>query len=251
MDINPYTNTDDYKELLKELQALQVELIEKETDLISLKSELRAFEYRYLCEIGPLIAKLDELNAKIAELESQQSPTKEKTEYAERLRQTAEESAKASHEAAEIPEKEKKSADETIKKLFWEAAKLVHPDFATNDADRERRTRLMQDLNIAFDEQDEEKIRSIIDSINQRKEGQTLAPESMEIKQLKQRIESIKHRLGEIEQEMAMIRYMPIHNLMMAVEQGEKESKDLFKEMSDKLNRDIDQAKIKLTSLQQ
>jgi hypothetical protein len=52
----------------EELAAVRATLAERELELIDLRSELAAFERRYLRQVGTLYAELDEWKARISEL---------------------------------------------------------------------------------------------------------------------------------------------------------------------------------------
>ena len=54
----------------EELAAIRATLAERELELVDLRSQLTAFEGRYLRQVGTLYAELDEWKARIAELQS-------------------------------------------------------------------------------------------------------------------------------------------------------------------------------------
>jgi len=59
----------------EELAALRATLAERELELVDLRSELAAFEGRYLRQVGTLYAELDEWKARISELEARLHPS--------------------------------------------------------------------------------------------------------------------------------------------------------------------------------
>jgi chromosome segregation ATPase len=132
----------------EELARLGAQLADRELALASLKAELAGFEGLYLRRVGVLYAELDEWNARLAELRAEQTRTPEAKAEATEARAQAEEAYSAAHgEAAEVqpflPSTE-------LKWLYREAAKRVHPDTATDEADRVRRERLMKEVNAAY-----------------------------------------------------------------------------------------------------
>jgi len=61
------------EELLRkreELATIRATLAERELELVDLRSELAAFEGRYLRQVGTLYAELDEWKARISELDA-------------------------------------------------------------------------------------------------------------------------------------------------------------------------------------
>ena len=121
----------------EELALLQAELADRELFLTDLRAELSAFEALYLRQVGTLYAELDEWNAKIAERLAEQEGTDEARSAAAQARTQAEESKSAVQEGAAKGEGFKASPE--LKKLFREVAMRIHPDHATDEADRHKR----------------------------------------------------------------------------------------------------------------
>jgi peptidoglycan hydrolase CwlO-like protein len=135
-----------------EFAALEVELIQRELDLATLRAELTDFESRYIGTVGVLYADLDEIEALIAEAQAKRKPGDSNTqEQAARARAQAQESSETVRAIAEP----KPKPSESLKKLFREVAKRIHPDLAGNDADRARREKLMAEANLAYENGDE------------------------------------------------------------------------------------------------
>ena len=143
-----------------ELAQLEDELAERELQIASSRGELAAFERLYLRTVGVLYAELDEINAQIAERMAQKSGTEEANRAAKQSRQRAQESqaavesqAAAARDFAPSPE---------LKSLYREVAKRVHPDLASDAADRKRRERLMAEANEAYEQGDAERLKKIL-----------------------------------------------------------------------------------------
>jgi TPR repeat protein len=78
--------TPEQVELLRkreELALARAELAERELELVDLRARLKSFEGRYLREVGVLYAKVDEWEAKIAELETSVRPSAASSERAD------------------------------------------------------------------------------------------------------------------------------------------------------------------------
>jgi hypothetical protein len=132
----------------EKLALLQAELAERELYLASLKAELSAFEGRYLREVGVLYAQLDDWSARIAQLVAEEEGTVEAKSAATEARAQAEESYAAAHGEAAGAIEFTRSPE--LKKLYRDVAKRVHPDLATDEADRAQRERLMAEANRAY-----------------------------------------------------------------------------------------------------
>ena len=128
---------------------------------------LARFRLSYLARFAALYAELDRLEAEILGLIAERTPAsapeaETARTRAEAAQARADESERAAEGAAEDTTiRTEPSAD--IKDLYREVAKAVHPDLATDDEDRDRRTRLMVAANLAYSEADADALRSILD----------------------------------------------------------------------------------------
>lgn len=112
-----------------ELAILEESLAKQELELATLSVELRRFEAKYLSIVGIRYAKLDEIEAKIAEALARQNPSDiNATEKMYEARARAKESANATSDIPDIQQKEKPQPSERLRKLYRDAAKAVHPD---------------------------------------------------------------------------------------------------------------------------
>ena len=214
----------------EELARLEAQLAEQELLLASLKAELAAFEGLYLRRVGILYAELDEWNARLAELRAEQAGTPEAKAEATEARAQAQESYSAAHgEAAETPPF---SASPELRKLYREAAKRVHPDTATDEADRARRERLMQQVNAAYAAGDEDALRRILadlDASPDAVQGSGVAADLIRVlRQLKQ----VRDRIAAIELEIASTAENDLAKLKAKADVTVSEGRDLLAEMA-------------------
>ena len=98
-------------------------------------------------EVGRLYAELDEIEAKIAEEEVKLHPTDEE------IKRKAEEARKRAEESAAQTEEEnwegcsfRWQPTAEAKKAYHRLARLIHPDLALDNEERERRHQLMAKL---------------------------------------------------------------------------------------------------------
>ena len=177
------------------------------------------------------LRELDEWNARLAELRAKQAGTPEaKTEAAE-ARTQAEESYSAAHgEAAETPPF---TASPELRKLYREAAKRVHPDTPTDEADRVRRERLMQQVNAAYAAADEDdalrRILADLDASPDAVQGSGVASDLIRVlRQSKQ----VRNRIAAIELEIASTSENDLAKLKAKAEVAVSEGRDLLAEMA-------------------
>ena len=164
--------TPEEEELLRkreELASVRAALAERELELADFRALLKSFEGRYLRQVGVLYAELDDWEAKIAELEASLRPSATASQQAQETRKRADETHEATHGEASKARDFQPSAD--LRSLFREAAKRIHPDFAKDDADRQRRTRFMAEANEAYSRGDAEALQRILDEYSDSSES--------------------------------------------------------------------------------
>jgi hypothetical protein len=206
-----------------ELAALQSALAERELYLADLRIHLAAFEGRYLRQVGVLYAELDDWNAKIAELVAMEEGTQEAVATAKEARTQATESYSATHgEASRAPDLEEPTPE--LKRLFREVAKQIHPDLATDEADRAKRGRLMADANAAFRRGDAGALRSILTEYEN-------SPEADLLRVIRQ-IGQVSKRLSDIETVVTELTSSDTAKLMAKAQIASDQGIDLLAEMA-------------------
>lgn len=239
--------TPEEKELarkLAELTILEGELAQRELDLATLQAELHAFERRYLRIVGIRYAELDEIEAQIAEALAEASPkSSEAQERASQARAQANESAQASKVVQEPGHRDKFTPSDTLKKLYREVAKCIHPDLATDEDDRVRRQRFMAEANQAYEDGDESRLREILREWESSPEAVKGDGIGAELVRVIRKIAQIQGRLQAIESILAQLRSSDLNRLKTEVENAETEGRDLLAEMASSLNQQIADAK--------
>ena len=216
-------------QLLLVLGHLDAQLIERELELASLTAELRAFETRYLSIVGVKLAELDRLRADLAARRAREQPSNESANVeAERARAQARRSEEAAGRVAGAPESSYRfEPSDGLKRLYRELAKLVHPDYATDAADRARRTPYMQRANEAYQSEDEAALARIM---LEWQSGATAVTEQLSTEgalvKVKANIEHRTTRLTEIEGELVALRESDLQKLMAQVNAAEAQGHD-------------------------
>jgi len=136
-----------------------------------------------------------------------------------------------------------------LKRMYREAAKRIHPDLATDPADRERRTRFMAEANRAYEAGDAEALQRILDGYEDGAEAVTGEGIGAELIRIIRQVSLAKTRLALIEQELATLRKSEIALLKKQAEEREQEGRDLLAELATAVREQIERAKAKYESL--
>lgn len=232
---------------LADLATLETQLADRELDLATLLSELHVFERRYLRAVGVRYAELDELRAQIAEAGAQQVPGDSRAQGdATEARARAQDSAQAASEARGALEEARFEPSESLKKLYRAAAKSIHPDLATDEEERARRTSLMIEVNRAYEEGDEARLQAIIREWETSPEAVRGKGPGVELVRTIRKIAQVRARLDAIEKDAGQVRESPIHELMIRFEEAKSAGHDLLAKMAAAVGQQIGEAKEEL-----
>jgi hypothetical protein len=225
----------------EELAAIRVALAERELELVDVRRQLAAFEGRYLRHVGTLYAELDEWKARISELRARLAPSFGSKAQVDRARERAPQTYEGAHSGAS------KTGDFTpspeLKTLYRDAAKRIHPDFAVDPADLERRTRLMAEANRAYEAGDVEALRRILDEYQDGADAVNGEGIGAELIRVIRQISQAKERVAAIERELAALRQSEIALLKKQAEEREYEGRDLLAELAAAVREQIERTK--------
>ena len=234
---------------LSELAGLEEELAQRELDLATLQAQLSAFEARYLRIVGVRYAELDDIEAQIAEAQRELNPNDSKAqEQAAQARAQARESAQAAG-AAQEQAQEKFKPSESLKKLYREIAKRIHPDLTLDEEERARREQLMAEANRAYEEGNEAKLQAILNEWESSPESVKGEGVAAELVRVIRKIAQVKERLRVIEIEIDQLKESDLYKLKTEVEKAEDEGRDLLAEMASRVDEQIARASKKLDKI--
>ena len=247
---NPGFHSPEEEELERkqnELEQLQSELADSELDLATIRSELIAFERRYLDVVGRRYAELDELEARIAEAAASRRPADPSTrQQAESARERARESAEAAGDIGQKPSAPAFEPTEELKSLYRQAAKELHPDLTTDDEERRRRERAMAELNRAYEECDAERIRQIVNEWHSSPDHIQGDDTAAQLVRVIREIAQVRKRLDAIRAEIKELARTDLSRLMKQVREAATRGQDLFAQMAQQLDDRIEQTKMRL-----
>ncbi|MCK4529485.1 molecular chaperone DnaJ [candidate division WOR-3 bacterium] len=230
----------------EELSALEAELTQRELDLETLKATLRGFESRYLRIVGVLLAELDDVEAQIAEAEMDISPNN--TEARNRANEASAKARVSAEAVGDVDTREDvifKPTDD-LKRLYREVAKQIHPDLCRDERQRQRREKMMEEANRAYEEGDEARLRDILMEWEASPETVQEGGVAAELVRAIRKIAQIRKRLEAIKSEIALITSSDLFKLHLKAETASLEGRDLLDEMAAQVERKISKAKERL-----
>jgi serine/threonine protein kinase len=242
--------TPEDRELAKkraELAPLEAILGQRELELATLQAELRDFEGRYLRIVGVRYTELDEIEAQIAEATAKLNPNDDEARTkAEQARSQAEESAQATDSVSKDEPSKKFTPSDTVKKLYREIAKLVHPDKALDEAEKQRHHKWFLRAQKAFEEGDEKELREILNEWESSPESVKGEGVAAELIRLIRKIALVEQRIKTIETEIHSLQESDLWKLRSKAEEAENEGRNLLEEMASQVKDKIDEAKGRL-----
>jgi hypothetical protein len=236
---------------LKQLEKLEVRLTQRELDLATMRAELRAIDLLYIRRVGARLTQLQLIEARIAEIlgrlnpedEDKEERAREAREHAEETRQKTKRAEAASEDSTTF------KPSEELRALYREAAKNIHPDLATNDADREIRNQWMAEINAAYQAGDEERLAALLKKWRSSPEAVQGNGLSALLERTMRKIARIKDRLKAIKAEMDHLKDTFAFSLRRQMQAAEKEGRDLLDEMAAKIEKQIQRKQRMLESL--
>jgi hypothetical protein len=232
-----------------ELAALEVTLAQQELELTTLQATLRAFERRYLSVVGARYAELDELQAQLAEAQARRNPQNiEAHARAEQARTQAHESAHTTAAASQGPQKFEPS--DSLKKLWREACKRIHPDQVTDPKERERRNKVMAEVNRAYEDGDEARLQAIL--YEWADSPETIQGEGVaaELVRVIRKLAQIEERLRVIAVQLNQLKASDLYQLKNKVDAAAAEGRDLLAEMVVHVEAQLAEARKRLLDLE-
>lgn len=223
-----------------ELEQLETILAQRELDLLTLEVQLREFEHLYLGIVGTLYVELDEVEAKIAEAKAALAPhDKDARRKAAEARAQAEESAYTTGSIKDTKPQERFRPSDSLKKLYRELARLLHPDLVFNDEEKAKRHQLMAKANKAYEDGDEELLAQML-------EEQKCSPNVVEgngigaeLVRFIRQIAQAKDRLKLIDKEFVSLEQSDLFELRSKVDDAKREGRDLLKEIAVQVEEQI------------
>jgi len=229
-----------------EQAVLEEQVTTAELTLETSKTETAQFQHRFHQTVGRLYAQLDEMDALLARVQAGLSPD---DVAAQAHAQAAEQQAKASAEEAGLIEAQPAPPPvitPELKLAFRQAAKLMHPDRATSELERLRRTELMAQVNLAYERGDQQAIEKLVSEYGQDPESITGGDVASRIVKACRRIAQLRRRMGEVQQQIDAMQQTEIFHLKQTIEETEAMGGDPLGDLAKQLMQELSERKIKL-----
>jgi hypothetical protein len=225
----------------EQLAAIRAALAERESELAEMRAQLKTFEGRYLRQVGVLYAELDDLEARIAEREVDLYESDSARHRAEEARRRAQET----HDAAfgDAHEAEEFDPPPSLKTLFREVAKRIHPDFARDDAEQKYFTLLMARANHAYSRGDTETLQRLLDDHREMHAVVADEPASAELLRITRQIRYAERDIAALDAERHTLLSSEIAQLHTDTEAAACEHRDLLSELAARLREQIGAAR--------
>jgi hypothetical protein len=225
----------------KELEKLEAELVQRELDLSTMTAELRALDLLYMRKVGIRLTQLDLLDARIAEFLARLNPEDRAAEKrAKEARQHADETRAEARTAQAAPEENTQfKPSESLRALYREAAKNIHPDLACDESDRELRTRWMVEINNAFQGGNEDRLRSLLEQWMNSPESVQGSGTNADLERTIRKIARAQERLKAIQSDMERLKHSFAYSLKMRMRAARKDGRDLLDDMAKKIEKQI------------
>jgi hypothetical protein len=221
----------------EELAVVRGLLAERESELAQLRAQMKSFEGRYMRQVGALYAELDDLEARIAEREIALYDSEGARRRAEEARQRARET----HEAAfgEAHEAEEFDPPPSLKTLFRDVAKRIHPDFARDEAEQRHFTLLMARANQAYGRGDFTALERLLD--DHREINASIAGEgpAAELVRITRQIRHGQRDIAALDTERQTLLASEIAQLHLDAEAAAREHRDLLTELASTLREQV------------
>lgn len=235
---------------LAKLEAEQAQLEEQvalfELERETTKTDVARFQKRYYDMVGRLFVELDKLLAGISQQEAAAHP--DDIEVQQQAKAAQDKARKSAEEAGLIEAQPEPPAEITpeCRKAYRKAAMLMHPDRATSDAERERRTQMMAQVNLAYERGDQAALERLIIEFGDDPEAITGVDTASRMMKSTRRIAQLRRRIAEIEQELDGLREAEIFQLMTAVAEAEALGDNPLGDLAAKLLQELSKRRVAL-----
>jgi hypothetical protein len=228
---------------------LEEQVIQAELAMETCKTETAQFQHRYYLAVGQLYAQLDDLDAQIAVLQARLHPSdpvvQEHARAAERQARSSAAEAGLIESQAVPPQ----PLTVDIKQAYRRAARLMHPDRATTEAERQRRTDLMARVNRAYENGDQRTIEKLIEEYGHDPEAIAGDDIGSRIVKAIRRIAQLRRRLEEARHELEALQQSELFQLREGIEDGEASGDDPLGDLARQLASELAERRARLEML--
>jgi small-conductance mechanosensitive channel len=244
--MNIFPEEQELHRLEDEQYRLEEQVTQAELTLETEKAEAERFRHRYYQAVGHLFAEVDDLDAQLAYADMLRSPGNPAAQMQAQKAQTRAENS--AEEAGLVNARPEPPPDITaeLKQAYRKATRLIHPDRATSEAERLRRTHLMAQVNKAYERGDLRAIEKLMTEFGQDPESIAGEDTASRIVKTIRRIAQLRRRLVEAKQELQLHRKSSISQLKKTIETAEAMGGNPLGDLVKQLTQSITERKIRL-----
>jgi len=238
------------------LEEKELALAQVEQELEDLRGELDAFAREYNARVGVRQARLEALEAEVAQQQRRAAPGHREVfayGYAsvdDQFRRAWTRPAEPEPApAAPVPPPALDAAGEgELKRLYRELARAHHPDFATTDDERARRTRVMAEINAAYAERRLADLRAVAGLASAASREPDLSP-AARVAWLRAELARVSDVLATRERERRELEQGSLMRLKVEAALGRRRGRDVLAEALALIERKIAERELELVML--
>lgn len=244
--------------LRAELDVLGQELAELELELATAQGELAAFATRYRASVADRMTELDRIHADLTRAHMERRPADAALQQAAQQAQARAEQSQREHKANEWRDAKHETASfvpgDDLKKRFRQLAQKIHPDRASDEADRAWRTQLMSAANRAYRAGDIAALEEVFalwhaDQRGAPAHAASPTPTADTLRALAAQLAAIRQRIAAITVELDRLYGSKLYELFTAARLAERQGRDLLAEMATRIDAQLAQAQAELDRL--
>lgn len=217
-------------QLEEQTAAAELAWLTLDVEVETLRVEIDNFALVHHQLLGPLYARLDELDALIAEAVAVRTGNPEDLRRAMEARSRVEEPS--DQPAPAEPEPRRGRPDRDAQRIYRELARRAHPDLSTDPAEQERRSAFIARANEAYAHGDAAALEQLAEEWSAAPEAAP-APDSPDrLGWLRQRLEWLTGRIRQLAHERVRLERTPMGELLLLAPQ---EPERLLEELAEQL----------------
>ena len=227
----------------EQLSRMRAEVVLRTQEVARLRSDLKLFEDWYFREVGTLYADVDALNAQLAERELDLYNSDSARTRAEAARQQADESREAVQGVDHNVDDFQPAA--SLKTLFRDLARRIHPDLAKSSEEEAYLTMLMARANAAYRRYDASVLQDMLDECFEEAE---LSKHHLdhELLLVRKQTERMRRELTRLNLEADTLRASETGHLHAEAEQKAQQGMDLMAELVHALRQRVAETQARL-----
>lgn len=235
-------------EIQQQIQTLKLEIADHEKNFATLNAEvqdiqgeLTDFKGRYDSLVEPIAARVRVVKEAIFDLEEKRkqdamrkagwNPPEGYVSVEEQYRRKWQKPREDAHTVPPVaPEIPPEPVNQDLKKLYRELARRYHPDMATSEEDRKRRTKLMAQINAAYADKDFEALQTLATHPERVNVDEPLAV--LVLRQLQQLSRLLRQQIFDLKQQRHNLLNCDLMKLKVEEKLLRRQGRELLKELA-------------------